>query len=276
MNDAIFFSEIRQSIYRGRMSQSQVDGINAILAGWKRYGDGDIRKLANVLATSYHETAHTMQAIHERGRRSYFNKYEPGTRIGRNLGNTKTGDGFRFRGRGHVQLTGRANYAKMSKEISIDLVSDPDKALDTEISVRIMIVGMMRGMFTGKGLPDYINDRESDFRNARRVVNGLDKASLIAGYSDGFLDAIQAAKRGDASSVTSEPIVSGKPSHQSTTTWAAGAAGVAAVSGAAKQVAQDITDIGAISPWIAVAIIGAGAAIWIIRERRRHARENGV
>lgn len=44
----------------------------------------------------------------------------------RNLGNTQVGDGFRFRGRGYKQVTGRANYTKLSKDVGIDYVNNPD------------------------------------------------------------------------------------------------------------------------------------------------------
>jgi putative chitinase len=44
------------------------------------------------------------------------------------LGNNQPGDGFKFRGRGWIQLTGRANYEKASKDLNIDLVNNPDLA----------------------------------------------------------------------------------------------------------------------------------------------------
>jgi predicted chitinase len=56
------------------------------------------------------ETARRFTPVTEFGQPSYFNKYDAGTPIGRRLGNMQPGDGFRFRGRGYVQITGRANY----------------------------------------------------------------------------------------------------------------------------------------------------------------------
>lgn len=185
-------------IFGGALKQSQVDGINTILLGWQKYGDGNPQRLAYCLATTKHETADTMQPIHERGAVSYFKKYEPGTKIGKVLGNTLKGDGYRFRGRGYVQLTGRANYAKAGKIIGVDLIAKPELALDPDIAVRILIAGASNGWFTGKSLDDYIDNIDEtddedlrEFVMARRVINGQDKAQLIGGYALVFERAIK-------------------------------------------------------------------------------------
>jgi predicted chitinase len=120
-----------------------------------------------------------MQPITERGAKSYFDKYEPGTARGRALGNTKKGDGYLYRGRGYVQVTGRANYRKFGIETT------PDDALKPDVAAHILIHGCLTGMFTGKRLSDY-----PDFKNMRRVINGTDKADLIASYADIFLKAL--------------------------------------------------------------------------------------
>jgi putative chitinase len=181
MLSSAFFDAVRP-LFGGSLSQSQVDGINIIAKAFSERGDGNVRHLAYLLATSKHETAHTMQPIYERGARKYFDKYEPGTKIGKALGNTSKGDGYRYRGRGYVQLTGRANYRKMSIE------DEPDKALEPDIAANILIIGCLKGTFTGKKLSDY-----TKFTDMRRVVNGTDKASEIATLAEGFLRALQAA-----------------------------------------------------------------------------------
>ncbi|WP_050596705.1 hypothetical protein [Mesorhizobium ciceri] len=146
--------------------------------------DGLLRnQTAYVLATAYHETAHTMKPIYERGARAYFNKYEPGTKIGKTLGNAVKGDGYLFRGRGYVQLTGRTNYARAGRELAIDLLRQPDLALLSSNAAQIIVLGMVEGWFTGKKLADYITLAKSDFKNARRIINGTDDADLIAGYA---------------------------------------------------------------------------------------------
>lgn len=179
------FNVIRP-LFGGKLSQTQVDGINHIIEMWNRYGDGDRRKLSYLLATTTWETAYTMQPIHERGGKNYFAKYEPDTKIGKMLGNTLPGDGYKYRGRGYVQLTGRRNYNKAGKAIGLDLVKDPDLALMPEASGRILILGAMEGWFTGRKLADYINHTGCDFKSCRKIINGLDKADQIAALASAF------------------------------------------------------------------------------------------
>lgn len=146
----------------------------------------DLPQRAYLLATVRHECANAWRPIVERYNgdpQEYFRRYDPDTAVGKQLGNTEPGDGFRFRGRGFVQITGRANYESLSDVAGVDLVANPDAALQEDISYRILSVGCARGMFTGRKLSHYINDAGSDYINARRVINGLDKAQLIAGYA---------------------------------------------------------------------------------------------
>jgi len=178
--NAEFWTATRR-IFGGSLTQAQVNGIETILAA----SDGlPIGHRAYLLATAKHETADTMQPITEYGGRKYFDKYDTG-KLAKALGNTPEadGDGYRYRGRGYVQITGRANYDKAGTKLGVDLLSNPDAALNPDIAARILVRGCTDGWFTGKKLADYLPD---DFRNARRVVNGTDKAELIAGYAIEF------------------------------------------------------------------------------------------
>ena len=103
------------------------------------------------------------------------------------LGNTLAGDGKKFKGRGFVQLTGRANYAKYAKKLGIDLLNRPELAEVPEIAAKILIDGMKTGAFTGRALADYQGD---DFSGMRAIINGSDKAGLIAGYADKYAKAL--------------------------------------------------------------------------------------
>ena len=184
MTRAAFFDAIRP-LFGGMMTPGQVTGTEVILVATAGL---PISHRAYLLATVKHETAHTMEPIHERGKRAYFDKYEPGTRIGKRLGNTQPGDGYRFRGRGFVQITGRANYARAGQATGADLIGNPDAALNPDLAARILVRGCGEGWFTGKKLGDYL---PGDYVNARRVVNGTDKAAEIAMLAEGFEAALR-------------------------------------------------------------------------------------
>lgn len=192
INRTFFFSQVRNTLFGGKLGQSQVDGMIAILDYWEaQHADDDDRWLAYLLGTAFHETDRKMQPIHEYGGANYFNKrYGPGTAVGRSLGNTQPGDGARFHGRGYVQLTGRRNYADWKNRLGVDLVGNPDLALDAGIAARILIEGSIIGTFTGKRLDQYFSPTKEDWVNPRRIINGLDKANNIAGYAKQFYAAI--------------------------------------------------------------------------------------
>ena len=90
-----------------------------------------------------------------------------------------------------MQLTWYENYERMGRILGIPLLEHPELALDTEISAKILVVGMTKGLFTGKKLADYFNSEKEDWINARRIVNGLDRASDIANHSKKFLHCIR-------------------------------------------------------------------------------------
>jgi putative chitinase len=201
MNKAAFFDTARAVL--GVFTQQQVDGLNSLLA--QAPSSMPVDRLAASLATTWHETAKTMQPIHEIGKRSYFDKYEPGTRIGKVLGNTIKGDGYKFRGRGYVQLTGRRNYAFASGKLGADLLGNPDKALEPTIAAKVLYMGADEGWFTGKKLSDYLDGIDEpdaadlkEFIESRRVINGTDKAKKIAAYALGFEKALREAGWGKA------------------------------------------------------------------------------
>ena len=188
-NHTTFFNGYR-NLY-GKLNQTQISGLDNLL-GYVELDPAitDLRWLAYMLATVKHECADTFQPVTERGPKSYFDKYEPGTDLGKRLGNKVKGDGYLFRGRGYVQITGRSNYEKMTKNLALtgeeDLVLHPDAALHPEISYRIMSYGMRQGSFTTKKLADYIIATKTDYTNARRIINGLDQAAKIKGYAVNF------------------------------------------------------------------------------------------
>lgn len=140
---------------------------------------------AYMLATVQHECANTFQPIMERGTPDYFSKYDrpPLSTI---LGNKKPGDGFIYRGRGYSMLTGLGNYLRFQDLVKCGLVHTPDLALIPVYAYAILSTGINRGKFTGRALSLYVNERETNYTEARRTVNGLDKAELIATYARRF------------------------------------------------------------------------------------------
>lgn len=152
--------------------------VPVLVARAKKAGVSDPAQVAYVLATAQHETDR-FNTLYEYGDQAYFTQYD-----GRaDLGNTQPGDGYRFRGRGFVQITGRVNYQKFQNKLGIDFLGDPDLAAKPDYAAAIAIVGMKEGMFTGVSLSNYLGGGKHDFVNARRIINGLDQADRIAGYA---------------------------------------------------------------------------------------------
>lgn len=199
MDHAKFFSAVRSSLFGGSLHQRAVDGLSALLTAFVEYGDGDRQKLAYILATAFHEG----------DRFRTMEEYASGAAYeGRgDLGNTQAGDGKRFKGRGFVQITGRRNYADWSARLDLDLVANPALAEQTSIAARICVEGMMLGTFTGRKLGQYVHGGDADYREARRVVNGMDKAELIAGYAKAFDAALVAARYGAAEEIQPSPPI---------------------------------------------------------------------
>lgn len=223
MNRTAFYAALRGgAMFPKGLDANQVAGTENLLDVWAKYfADDALQFLAYDLATAFHETAATMQPIKERGAVAYFSKYEPGTKLGKMLGNTIAGDGYRFRGEGHVQNTGRRNARHASDQINkrfgltIDLVAEPEKRGDPFVSAISLFLGNREGWWTGRDLDDFIDgiDEAADedlreYTAARRVVNGTDKAAKIAAYAVEFGKALKAA--GYSVAAASRPAGSAK------------------------------------------------------------------
>lgn len=195
-NPPAFFDAVRAGRALGpSLTTDEVSGCEAILAACEGFPPA---WAAYALATAVVEVNGTMQPIHEMGGSAYFRRmYDiEGERPAkaRELGNNTPGDGARYHGRGYVQLTGRANYAKAESALGVPLVAEPDRALEPAIAAQIMRRGMQEGWFTGKSLSSFL-PRVADihqFTNARRIINGQDRAVEIAGYALEFQAALTA------------------------------------------------------------------------------------
>lgn len=205
---ARYFDQVRARLHEGKLGDAARAGHEVLLSAWEaRYAKHDPRFLAYCLATAFHETGGAMQPVEENlnysaeGLRRVFPKYFlPGEehefarkpeRIANRVysnrmgnGRDESGDGWRFRGRGLVQITGRDNY----RTYGID--DAPEKAMEPERAVKILFDGMIAGKFTGYALCDFFNDHASDWVGARRVVNGLNRAEEIGLFGVIFATAI--------------------------------------------------------------------------------------
>jgi len=172
--------EIIRPLFGGKMSQSQVDGIEKIIEEWALRGFKDIRWLAYILATVYWETGKTMQCVEEA---SYMGKKKQ-------LAHLIKAAYYPYYGRDLVQTTWKGNYEKVKKFTGIDVVTHPEKIADPAIAAKVAIEFMYRGWYTGKKLAHFFNDKEDDPINARRIINGKDQAEKIAGFYQVFYKAL--------------------------------------------------------------------------------------
>lgn len=216
MKRSEFFSAARSGVFAGKLSQPQVDGLNAILDEAEKRGT-PVRHLSYILATAHHETGALLQPVREnltytsaaRIKATWPSRFptiasaEPYVRnprrlankvYGGRLGNTGPDDGWIYRGDGLPQLTGKGNFEKFGVSPGMDL----------NTAVRVMFDGMEKGLFTGKKLSDYLNDKKTDYTAARAIVNGdtktngakiaatakaFEKALRLSGYNGApFLD----------------------------------------------------------------------------------------
>jgi len=142
-----------------------MSGCSLIITKFLDAGFKDFRWLAYMLATTWHETGFTMQPVTEYGSQKYLESkpYYP------------------YIGRGFVQITHKTNYEKYG------IANNPDLALEPEMAAYILIHGMVNGVFTGRKLEQYFNDKINDPFNARKIINILDRAARIAEYHNKFL-----------------------------------------------------------------------------------------
>lgn len=211
MNKQKFFAAIRQDVTGGKLSTTQVIGFEYLLdlmVALKLHTSF----VAYVLATAYWETARTMEPVRE----AYWLSED---------WRRKNLRYFPWYGRGFVQLTWEANYAKAQDwfrsvlKRDVPLTKDPDLALDRENSAFITIVGMVEGWFTKKKLADYLDPPMGGFDHvqARRIVNGTDKMVEIGRISVNIEKALEASgyagkvTEPDFTAVFAKPIDPVKP-----------------------------------------------------------------
>jgi peptidoglycan hydrolase-like protein with peptidoglycan-binding domain len=155
--------------------------IKAICQECVRQGVTLPEQIAYVLATVQLETVDTFQPVKE----AYYLGAKAEAYRKNNLRY------YPYYGRGYVQLTWKENYAKYGKLLGLEMVTSPDLALRPDVSLYVLVHGMKTGGFTGKKLSDYITASSVDFRKARAIINGTNKADVIAGYARKWLSSLK-------------------------------------------------------------------------------------
>lgn len=210
-----FFDKVK-GLFGGSLKQSQVDAINVLLEQMRGL---PVPYQAYILATAFHETGGVMAPNVEslnyttaaRIRKVWPSRFKTdaeaapyvknpvalankvyGDRLGNRAG---TNDGWNFRGRGQVHITGRENYTKLKAATGVDVLSNPDLALKPETSAISLIKGCVDGWYTGKRLRDYLDGDVPNYYGARAVVNGDVKVNgqEVANYAKVFEAGLMAA-----------------------------------------------------------------------------------
>lgn len=175
MNKAIFFKQYKDLLDKDKkLTSREINAIDLFLDMVEENKDYfTIPQWAYVFATTFHETFFTFEPVVEafwlsEAWRKKNLRYYP------------------WHGRGYVQETWEVNYKKQEQRTGIPYTKNPDLALVPENAFDNMIYGMKHGIYTGKRLDHYINDKRKDYRLARYVINGKDKRDVIAGYAKTF------------------------------------------------------------------------------------------
>lgn len=216
-----FFAALRP-MFGGKLSQTQVEGIDAILQAG---GDLPPHHLAHCLAHVRRETGGGMYPIKETVMPSHKDKNPSDAEVIRRLDaafargqlpwvKTPYWRGGAF-GRGQIQVTHADNYAKFG-------ISNYADALKLDVSARVVVEGMSQGKFTGRKLSDYDFPAALDAppaRNPRRIVNGKDGSDAeVARYHRQFYEAIMAAQKSEP---VSKPVAPLAPKPVTKSPWAA-------------------------------------------------------
>lgn len=166
-----FFRQVRLSVFHGSLTKGQVDGMERIIDYWQtQWSKMPLDEFAYLLATIAHETAYKMQPVKEMGGERYLRskKYYP------------------YVGVGLIQATWKRNWDRLG-------IKSVEDGLQWPSALHAAFYGMAAGIYTGKKLSDYIGHGRADYVNARRIINGVDRAEDIAKIAVAFRKAIVAS-----------------------------------------------------------------------------------
>lgn len=201
LNKAFFDSVREQYLFGPVLTQGVVDTLIGISDFSNKSGVSDKNHLAYIFATALHESYSPSKNSDWLPPREGFAKTNEGAVaavtalynkgiIRYNYALPDKVTGLNYYGRGYVQCTFPENYKRMGERLGVDLYGNPDLMLDRGVAVKALVIGMVEGLYTGKKLSDYDSDSGFDFVEARRIINGKDRAEHIADIACKFLNSI--------------------------------------------------------------------------------------
>lgn len=241
---------------------------------------------ARVTADEAKQLAHHPEALAER----VYGLGNPAK--ARELGNTEPGDGFRYRGNGMLQMTGRAAHRHIGKMTGFDLENDPDQLADPAIAFRVAVAEFVALKCLAPAAADDIVQVTKLVNGGR---NGLDERKVWLRKWKNALDGIEEpAKRPRAA-----PSIDAKPITQSKIAQGSAIGGIAATVGAAREITQTASEVssaardtadnaGAVAsvahplfasptlPWALLAIAVVATLGFVLWKRYRKLQDEGV
>jgi putative chitinase len=192
-------------------AESLLPYLNAAMA---EFGIDTLLRTAAFAAQLAHESGEFRWMEEIWGPTSAQKRYEPQTDLSKRLGNIEAGDGLRFKGRGPIQLTGRANYSRFGELLGLELIDAPAQAAAPEVAFRIAAL-----FWKSRGLNELAE--AGDFREVTRRINGgfngledrlgyyeRAKSVLASGFEAGEAPATRSIGRAKFN-VTTEPLLRG-------------------------------------------------------------------
>jgi len=183
INRKHFFDSYRSK--HGKLSAAKVKALDFLITKLEAGRFKLETQMAYILATIFHETNGTFEPVIEgywlgnNRKNKLYNYYLKNNARALKSIFPDGVNGLTYEGRGFVQLTHDFNYD------AFGLKDNPDAAMEPETAFLVIEKGLANGTF-GHKLQSHVNETKTDYINARRCVNGTDKARLIAGYAEQF------------------------------------------------------------------------------------------
>lgn len=154
-NKALLIAEMDRQGIRDNTLRAGIAAIVGGESGWvprseDSYSGTSNSRIRSIFVTAMRGKSDDFITNLKRDDEAFFNYVYGPHGAGAQLGNFQAGDGYRFRGRGGPQLTGRGNYARLSEMTGLDLVGNPDLVNDPAVSAAVT-VGYMRWRYKGGG-----------------------------------------------------------------------------------------------------------------------------